>query len=89
MSTALKTITGEELMNMELPSTRMIVHRLLPQGLHILAGAPKTGKSWLTLWLCLQISKGEPVWELPTEKEVFSTSAWRIATVAFKSGCLV
>ncbi len=68
MSTPLKTITGEELMSMELPPTRMIVHRLLPQGLHILAGAPKTGKSWLTLWLCLQISKGEPVWELPTEK---------------------
>jgi RecA-family ATPase len=68
MSTPLKTITGEELMSMELPPTRMIVHKLLPQGLHILAGAPKTGKSWLTLWLCLQISKGEPVWELPTEK---------------------
>lgn len=68
MSTKLKTITGEELSNMELPPTRMIVHKLLPQGLHILAGAPKTGKSWLTLWLCLQISKGEPVWELPTEK---------------------
>lgn len=68
MSTKLKTITGVELQNMELPPTRMIVHRLLPQGLHILAGAPKTGKSWLTLWLCLQISKGEPVWELPTEK---------------------
>lgn len=64
----LKTITGEELSNMELPPTRMIVHQLIPQGLHILAGAPKTGKSWLTLWLCLQISKGEPVWELPTEK---------------------
>lgn len=68
MSTKLKTITGEELSNMELPPTRMIVHRLLPQGLHILAGAPKTGKSWLTLWLCLQISKGKPVWKLPTEK---------------------
>lgn len=62
------TITGEQLSCMELPPTRMIVHRLLPQGLHILAGAPKTGKSWLTLWLCLQISKGESVWELPAEK---------------------
>ena len=68
MSTKLITITGEELMNTELPPTRMVVHRLIPQGLHILAGAPKIGKSWLTLWLCLQISKGEPVWDLPSEK---------------------
>jgi len=68
MSTKLKTITGEELMHAELPPLRMVVHRLIPQGLHILAGAPKTGKSWLTLWLCLQVSKGEPVWELSTEK---------------------
>ena len=68
MSTKLITITGEELMNTELPPTRMIVHRLIPQGLHMLAGAPKIGKSWLTLWLCLQISKGEPIWDLPSEK---------------------
>ena len=68
MSTKLITVTGEELMNKDLPPTRMVVHRLIPQGLHILAGAPKTGKSWLTLWLCLQVAKGEPVWELPTER---------------------
>lgn len=68
MTAKLKTITGTELMNADLPPTRMIVHRLIPQGLHILAGAPKIGKSWLTLWLCLQIAKGEPVWNLPTEK---------------------
>ena len=68
MSTKLITITGEELMNTELPPTRMVVHRLIPQGLHILAGAPKIGKSWLTLWLCLQISKGESIWNLPSEK---------------------
>lgn len=68
MSNKLITITGEELMNTELPPIRMIVHRLIPQGLHILAGAPKTGKSWLTLWLCLQVSKGGPIWELLTEK---------------------
>ena len=68
MSSKLKTVTGEELMSMDLPPIRMIVEKLLPQGLHILAGAPKTGKSWLTLWICLQVSKGEPVWDLPTEK---------------------
>ena len=35
---------------------------LLAQGLHILAGSPKVGKSWLALWLAVTVSKGEPVW---------------------------
>jgi len=62
------TKTGEELLSMQLPATRMIIESLIPQGLHILGGAPKIGKSWLTLWLCLRIAQGEPVWNLPTEK---------------------
>ena len=33
-----------------------------------LTGAPKVGKSWLVLWLANQVSKGEPVWGLKTEK---------------------
>jgi len=64
----LETLTGAALMSMPLPATRMIVESLVPQGLHILGGAPKIGKSWLTLWLCLQIAQGEPVWNLPTER---------------------
>jgi len=64
----LTTISGKELLSMQLPSTRMIIASLVPQGLHILGGAPKIGKSWLTLWLCLRIAQGEPVWNLPTEK---------------------
>lgn len=40
--------------------------RCTHQGLHVLAGAPKVGKSWLSLWLCLQVAKGEPAWEFPT-----------------------
>ena|GEM_PF-236000 len=64
----LETLTGAALMTMPLPPTRMIVENLIPQGLHIFGGAPKIGKSWLTLWLCLRITQGEPVWNLPTEK---------------------
>ena len=44
-----------------------MVDRLLPQGLHILAGAAKTGKSWLLL-LSLKVVQGEPFWDLTTEK---------------------
>ena len=62
----LQTIDADTLLSTPLPVTKFIVEGLLPEGLHILAGAPKVGKSWLALWICLQISKGEPVWDLST-----------------------
>lgn len=36
--------------------------------MHILTGAPKVGKSWLALWLCLQVAKGEPVWSFESSQ---------------------
>lgn len=42
-----------------------MVEGLLTQGLHLLAGAPKIGKSWLALWLCLCVAKGDHVWKFP------------------------
>lgn len=62
----LYTIDADTLMSTSLPPTRFIIDRLLPQGLHILAGAPKVGKSWLALWLCLQVAQGANVWDFPT-----------------------
>ena len=38
------------------------------QGLHILAGSPKVGKSWLALWLAVTVAKGEPVWNMTTRQ---------------------
>jgi hypothetical protein len=62
----LETIDADTLLSTPLPATRFIVDRLLPEGLHILAGAPKIGKSWLALQLCLSVVKGEPVWDFAT-----------------------
>ncbi|WP_365904810.1 AAA family ATPase [uncultured Ruminococcus sp.] len=39
----------------------ILINRFIAQGLYILAGAPKVGKSWLALDMCLSISKGESV----------------------------
>ena len=64
----LQTIDADTLMSTPLPVTQFIVEGLLPEGLHILAGSPKIGKSWLALWICLRVSKGEPVWELPVTR---------------------
>lgn len=64
----LSTIDADTLLSTTLPPTRFIIDRLLPQGLHILAGAPKVGKSWLALWLCLQVAQGTSVWDFPTHR---------------------
>ena len=64
----LQTIYADTLLSTTLPPTRFIIDRLLPQGLHILAGAPKVGKSWLALWLCLQVAQGTSVWDFPTHR---------------------
>lgn len=50
----------------ELP--RFIVSQMLPTGVHLFAGSPKIGKSWLALWLCDKVAKGEKVWEFDTQQ---------------------
>lgn len=40
----IKTVDGQTLLDMRLPQIRFVVEGLLPQGLHILAGAAKTRK---------------------------------------------
>ena len=57
-----KAITAEELISTPLPPVKWIVPGLLPAGLALFAGPSKAGKSWLTLWLCLQVAQGKPVW---------------------------
>ena len=64
--TKLTVIDGETLMDMKLPPTKFCVDTLLPQGLCILGGASKIGKSWWVLDLCVRIAKGEPMWDLKT-----------------------
>ena len=61
-------VDGETLMDMRLPPTKFCVETLLPQGVAILGGAPKIGKSWLVLDLCVRIAKGEPMWNLETRR---------------------
>ena len=58
----LLTIDGETLMSQPLTPLNFVVDTLLSQGLHILAGSPKVGKSWLALWLAVTVAKGDPVW---------------------------
>ena len=71
----LETMTAEQLQSAPYSPVPFLVDELLPEGLHILAGAPKIGKSWLALWLCLCVSQGQPLWNFTvTQGEVLYLS---------------
>jgi len=62
------TIDSATLMSTPLQPLRFVVDSLISQGLHVLAGSPKVGKSWLALWLSVTVAKGEPVWGMQTRQ---------------------
>ena len=64
----LNMIDGAALMSQPLRPPDFVVDSLLSQGLPILAGSPKVGKSWLVLWLAVMVAKGEPVWDMATRQ---------------------
>ena len=64
----IETIDAETLLYTPLVQTEFIIENILPIGLHLFCGASKIGKSWLMLKICLQVSKGEPIWELKTKE---------------------
>jgi len=64
----LKVVDAETLLNSPLAQVNYIVDEILPIGLHLFCGAPKVGKSWFMLKLCLQVSKGEDFWNFKTNK---------------------
>jgi hypothetical protein len=53
-----RTITAAELMGMEFEPTRWVVPDVLPEGLTLLAGKPKKGKSWMALGICEAVAVG-------------------------------
>ena len=50
------------------PDTEFCVETLIPAGICILGGAPKVGKSWLALDLCMKVAKGERFWNQRTKQ---------------------
>ena len=42
----------------EIPPVRWIVPGIVPEGVALLAGKPKLGKSWLALGLCVAVASG-------------------------------
>ena len=51
MENKLKTVDAETLLSTPMSKTMFIVDNLIPQGVNVISGASKIGKSWLMLWL--------------------------------------
>lgn len=64
----LKTVDADTLLSTPISKTLFVVDGLIPQGLSVLSGSSKIGKSWLMLWLGIQVARGQPVWEFQTHK---------------------
>ena len=62
MSFCLKTVDADTLLSTPLERTEYLVDGLIPYGVSIFCGSSKIGKSWLMLWLGLQIARGYDVW---------------------------
>lgn len=54
-----KVMTLDELQKTEIPPVKWVIPQLLPEGLTVLAGKPKMGKSWLLLNLMIALSYGD------------------------------
>ena len=80
----LETMTAEQLQSAPYSPVAFLVNELIPEGLHILAGAPKIGKSWLALWLCLCVAQGQTLWNFTTTQgEVLYLSLEALRISAF------
>ena len=78
MKRKLVTVDAETLLATPMSKTMFIVDGLIPQGVNVLSGAAKIGKSWLMLWLGLQVSQGLPVWRIPTTTSASFCRFWRL-----------
>ena len=58
----LKTVDADTLLTTPMEKTSFLVDGLIPQGVTLLCGASKVGKSWLMLHLGLQVAQGLPIW---------------------------
>jgi hypothetical protein len=65
-----KGVTAKDLHRMELPKARWVIPNLLPEGLTVLAGKAKIGKSWLALAWSIKHSRSEEVLYLALEDHV-------------------
>jgi len=69
--TQLETISAKDLLTQPIAPLEFTIDTILPQGLFILAGSSKIGKSWLALDIACAVANGGALWQYPaTQGEV-------------------
>ncbi len=64
----LQTVTATKLLCTQFPPLQFAVDEILPQGIFILAGSGKIGKSWLALDMCVSVATGVDLWSYKATK---------------------
>ena len=64
----LQTVNADTLLYEPLEKPSFVVDGLIPTGLTLFCGSQKIGKSWLMLKLCLCVSQGISLWDMPTQE---------------------
>ncbi|MFI3238942.1 MAG: AAA family ATPase [Lachnospiraceae bacterium] len=59
----LEIINANTLLSTDYPPLQFAIDKLLPQGIFILAGSGKIGKSWLSLDMCVAVANGGKLWD--------------------------
>ena len=92
MGNKLKTVDAETLLSTPMSKTMFIVDGLISQGVNVISGASKIGKSWLMLDLCLSVASGQKFLDMPTNKTdclYLALEALRIPSAASKTGSTI
>lgn len=79
MTQNLNLYTMQTLFEQPLEPIDFLVDGLFAQGLYILGGSPKVGKSWLALQLCLAVCTGTPFLGEKRNRARCFISHWRTA----------
>ncbi len=64
----LETVSANTLIATPFEPLKMLVQNLIGEGITIIGGGSKCGKSWLMLKLCLAVADGAPFFDMETEQ---------------------
>ena len=89
MSNVLQTKTAEEILSTVFKPKEFIIDGLLTQGLYVLAGAQKVGKSWLAMDICVSALQQEFLYsDVILFRELLCIFVSRITISDYSADCL-
>ena len=68
MQQKLNLVDADTLLSTPIEKNEFVVDGLIPQGVSLLCGSGKIGKSWLMLWLGICVAGGKEFLQLPTRQ---------------------